>query len=295
MRLLLVTLRTVSASVRMLLVFTILLGIGYPLAVTAIAQFPGLNDRADGSLITQNSHLTGSALIGQSFLDRDGVPLVQYFQPRPSVAGANGYDPTATAAGNLGPESIVDTLPAIKGGTGKSSLLSQVCSRSRAVGKLDGVDGSRAYCTRDGVGAVLAVFWSGPGYHGSITRVVSINQTPPATPFLDRYRGIKVELASYGQDYSRGQVVPIRGDAPSTPAVPADAVTASGSGLDPDISPTYARIQEATVARARGVSVAQVDRLVRHYSKGRALGFLGEPTVNVPQLNLALDRQYPTR
>lgn len=295
MRSLLISLRTLFASLRMLLIFTVILGIGYPLAVTAIAQVPGLRARADGSLIKQNGTVVGSKLIGQNFLDDKGNPIPKYFQPRPSAAGATGYDPTATSASNLGPESIVDVLPdpAVKDDPGKPSLLTQVCARSVAIGRFDGVDGARPFCTPDGVGAVLAVFWSGPGYHGTITRVVSLNQTGKAIPFISVYHGVKVELATFGQDYSAAQVVPIRGDAPATSAVPADAVTASGSGLDPEISPAYATLQEARVAKARGITTAQVKQLVQLYSKGRDLGFLGEPTVNVLQLNLALDRQYP--
>jgi K+-transporting ATPase ATPase C chain len=282
----------------MLLVFTVILGVGYPLVVTAIAQIPGLKSRADGSLIKVDGKVVGSKILGQSFTDSNGNALAQYFQSRPSAAG-DGYDPTATSASNLGPESIVDTLPdpAAKGGdpaaSGKQSLLTQVCSRSLAIGESDGVDGSRPYCTADGVGAVLAVFWSGPGYAGQITRVVSVNQTGAEKPFISSYRGVPVELAVFGQDYSRGQIVPVRGDAPANPAVPADAVTASGSGLDPEISPAYAAIQVARVAKARAVAVAQVQTLVHKYSKGRDLGFLGEPRVNVLQLNLALDQQFP--
>jgi K+-transporting ATPase ATPase C chain len=293
----LTSLRTLVASFRMLLVFTVILGIGYPLAVTAIAQVPGLKTRADGSLISANGKVVGSKLIGQNFTDAEGNPLVQYFQPRPSAAGTAGYDPTATSASNLGPESIVDTLPdpSVKGDSGKQSLLTQVCARSLAIGQLDGVDGSRPFCTPDGVGAVLAVFWSGPGYAGTVTRVVSINQTAPAKPFLASYDGVTVTLAKFGEDYSRAQIVPVRGNAPAQPAVPADAVTASASGLDPEISPAYARLQEARVAKARGITVAQLQAIVNKYSKGRDLGFLGEPRVNVLQLNLALDQQYPTK
>lgn len=71
-------------------------------------------------------------------------------------------------------------------------------------------------------------------------------------------------------------------------AVPADAVTSSGSGLDPQISPAYAAIQVARVARARAVDPERVRELVRAYTDGRTLGFLGEPRVNVVELNRAL-------
>jgi K+-transporting ATPase ATPase C chain len=287
-------LRNAAAALRILLLLTVIVGIGYPLVVFGIAQLPGLQTRANGSLLTLHGQVVGSQLIGQGFTDADGNPLPQYFQSRPSAAGA-GYDPTATSASNLGPESIVDTLPdpADKTSTGKQSLLTQVCARSLAVGRLDGVDGSRPFCTPDGVGAVLAVFWSGPGYSGTVTRVVSLDQACPAQPFLATYRGVAVECARFGADYSKGPVVPIRGNAPARPAVPADAVTASASGLDPEISPAYATIQEARVAKTRGIPVAQLEALVARYRTGRDLGFLGEPRVNVLQLDLALDQQYP--
>jgi K+-transporting ATPase ATPase C chain len=287
-------LRQHLAALRILIIFTAILGVAYPLLITGVAQIPGLQSRADGSQVSVAGHVVGSKLIGQSFTDSDGHALPQYFQSRPSAAG-DGYDPTASGASNFGPESIVDTLPdpSVTGDTGKPSLLTDVCSRSLVIGKLDGVDGSRPFCTSDGVGAVLAVFWSGPGYKGTITRVVSLNQAAPAKAFIATYQGVPVELAKFGQDYSDGQVVPIRGDAPADPAVPSDAVTASGSGLDPEISPAYAKIQEAVVARTRGISVAQVATLVSQFEKGRDLGFMGEARVNVLQLNLALDKDYP--
>ena len=87
-----------------------------------------------------------------------------------------------------------------------------------------------------------------------------------------------------------GQIVPIRGSAPADPVVPADAVTASGSGLDPHISLAYADIQVNRVAKARGVSRRRSARVVADHTDGRFLGFFGEPTVNVLELNLALDR-----
>ena len=283
------------AAFRALLVLTVLTGLLYPLAITGIAQLPGLKSKADGSLVTSGSGDVGSTLIGQLFTDADGQPLVQYFQSRPSAAG-EGYDPTATAASNLGPESVVDVLPnpADSNDTGTPSLLTQVCARSLAVGELEGVDGSRPYCTADGVGAVLGVFRAG-GNTGAVTRVVSLNQACPATPFVATYQGVTVDCAKYGTDYSHGIVTPIRGTAPATPAVPADAVTASGSGLDPGISPAYARLQAPRIARERGISLADVRALIERHTTGRALGFMGQPSVNVLELNLDLDRRYPYR
>jgi K+-transporting ATPase ATPase C chain len=237
----------------------------------------------------------GSALIGQAFTDADGQAITKYFQSRPSAAG-DGYDPTSTSASNLGPESVVDVPPTAAGADdGKPSLLTQVCTRSLAVGKLEGVDGSRPYCTAGGVGAVLAVFHTGPGYAGPVTRAVSVNEycdTTP-TPFLPTYEGVAVECHKPGEDITSGQLVPVRGDAPANPAVPADAVTASGSGLDPDISPAYAALQAPRVAKVRRLPVGQVRQLIRDHTEGRALGFLGEPAVNVLQLNMGLDRIAP--
>jgi K+-transporting ATPase ATPase C chain len=206
-------LRQYGAALRTLLVLTVILGLAYPLAMTALAQV-AFGDNANGSLVVRGGKTVGSDLIGQAFTrpvlengqpkkDADGNPVVEadprYFQSRPSAAGA-GYDPLSTSASNLGPENK-DLIAAIK-------------ERRATAAKLDGVDPS--------------------------------------------------------------QVAP-------------DALLASGSGLDPHISPAYAEEQIARVARERGLSDAQVRALVTEHTQGRTLGFLGEPRVNVLELNLALD------
>ena len=89
----------------------------------------------------------------------------------------------------------------------------------------------------------------------------------------------------------RAAVAAREGVAPA--AVPADAVTASASGVDPGISPAYATLQAPRIAQARDMSVAQVQALIDEHTTGRLLGFIGEPAVNVLELNLALDRLRP--
>jgi len=203
------------AALRLLLVFTVILGIGYPLIVTGIAQ-AAFSDQANGSLVTDGKGRTvGSKLLCQEFADAKGNPLPQYFQPRPSDAvpsGATsdyGCDPAQSAGSNLGPNS--------------DKLVKLVQANQQAMAAFDSVGDYR----------------------------VAPNQ------------------------------------------VAADAVTASASGLDPDISPLNAAQQEHRIAATRGVPVGQVDQLVKQYTGGRDLGFLGEPGVNVLQLNIALDTQYP--
>ena len=290
------------AAFRALLVLTVITGLAYPLFIWLVAQVPGLSDNANGSIIQVDGKPVGSRLIGQQFTDKDGNALPQYFQSRPSAAG-DGYDPLATSASNLGPESIVDTpadpsLPKDDNGY-KASLLTLVCGRSLTVGQLEGVDGSRPFCTGEGVGAVLSVIGPRDSLGNVVhpTKVVSVNEPceTTKTPFLNTYEGVRVECAKFGDDYSIGQIVPIRGAAPADPAVPMDAVTASGSGLDPHISPAYADLQVNRVAKARGVSPDQVRELVLANQDGRVLGFIGEARVNVLQLNIALDEKYPAK
>jgi len=101
------------------------------------------------------------------------------------------------------------------------------------------------------------------------------NQGPENPNLIDAITQRKAEVAAFN------------GVAESD--VPPDAVTASGSGLDPDISPAYAAIQINRVAKARGLSVDEVQTLVAKYTSGPDLGFIGEARVNVVELNLALD------
>ena len=108
----------------------------------------------------------------------------------------------------------------MKDDTGTQSLLTQVCTRSLAIGKLDGVDGSRPFCspdgTRRGARGLLVRTWL-PGHHHPGRQH---QPGPGATPFIATYQGVKVELAKFGEDYCTGQIVPIRGDAPATRPCP---------------------------------------------------------------------------
>jgi len=127
--------RQLRPALLMLLVFTVLTGIAYPLVVTGIAQ-TGFADKANGSLIKRGGTIVGSHLIGQSFTDAKGRPLPQYFQSRPSAAvGAAGtttagYDPTLSSGSNLGP-----TNP---------KLLTMVADRVRAYRTLNGLRPNQA-------------------------------------------------------------------------------------------------------------------------------------------------------
>ncbi len=184
-------------AVRTTVVTLVLTGLAYPLVMTGIAQ--GLFHRkSGGSLVTDAAgRVVGSELLAQGF----STP--GYFQPRPSAAGDEGYDPLASGGSNLGPTSR----------------------------KL-----------RDQAAAAL-----------------------------DR----------------------LRKENPEAPGpVPAELVTSSGSGLDPHLSPQAEAWQAPRVARARGVALDRVRALVDEYTEGRDLGVLGEPRVNVLQLNLALDRRF---
>lgn len=181
----------IRPAIVMIALFTGVLGVGYPLAVTGVAQ-AAFSDQANGSLVRDKAgQVVGSALVGQTF----AAP--GYLHPRPSAAG-DGYDAAASSGSNLGPLNP-DLIARVK--TDADALQSEAGAK----------------------------------------------------------------------------------------AIPADAVTASASGLDPHISPAYAELQAARIAKARGVGETQVREVIRQHVEGRTFGVLGQPRVNVLLTNQALD------
>jgi len=249
------------ASVAMLVTLTAVLGFGYPLVVTGLAE-AGFGHQADGSLVYRGGKLVGSSLLGQSFNGPSGAPLPQYFQPRPSAAGA-GYNASSSGASNLGPSN-----PLLVGFVAGVNTLS-----------LDGQpSATNPFATKADPACVP----------------VDLKGTPVTSP-VPGQRYAKTPSGSYvcapGTVPERAIAYRVfNGLAPGAP-VPIDAVTASGSGLDPDISIANALDQAGRVARARHLPDREVLGLVHRYTASRQLGFLGEPTVvDVLELNLALDK-----
>jgi K+-transporting ATPase ATPase C chain len=215
--------RDIVGSVVAIVVFTAVLGLVYPLAMTGLAQ--GIfHDKANGSQVEQDGRVVGSRLIGQDFrkpvldangnpkVDADGKPVLEadpdWFQSRPSQSD---YSANVTFFSNLGPnqKDLADMVKA-------------------------------------NMDAYLAL-------------------ERPYTPSL------------------------------TAAGVPVDAVTTSASGVDPHISQANARIQANRIAAVRHAPLDRVLALVRAHTDGRALGVLGEPGVNVLELNLAVDKEFPLR
>jgi potassium-transporting ATPase KdpC subunit len=213
----------ILAAVRMVVVFTILLGLAYPLAITLISQ-TAFGDEADGSLVRRDGEVVGSELLGQTFSSPE------YFHGRPSAAGGG-------ASG-----SEIDVLDPDGEPTGETLLASADDISTAASGA------SNLGPTNEDLLATVE------------ERIVE-------------YRDVN------------GLV--------DDALVPVDAVTASGSGVDPLISLANARLQAERVADERGMTVEDVLALVDDHIDGRELGFLGEKGVNLLQLNLALDEQAP--
>ena len=208
------------AALRAVLVFTVLLGIAYPLVVTGVSQVV-FGDEADGSLIRDtDGEVVGSELLGQTFSSPE------YFHGRPSAAGGG-------ASG-----SEIEVIDDAGDPTGETVLASAEDISTAASGA------SNLGPTNEDLLALVD------------ERIVA-------------YR----------------EVNGLADDA----LVPVDAVTASGSGVDPHISVANARLQAERVADERGLPVAAVLALVEDHTSGRPLGVLGEEGVNVLELNLALD------
>ena len=124
----------------------------------------------------------------------------------------------------------------------------------------------------------------------------------PSSAGNDGYDGLSSSGSNLGPtnqhliERVQGDLKKFRDENPTfTGPVPADLLTASGSGLDPDISPASAEAQAARIAKARGVGRDQIEGLIAAHTEPRQLGFLGEPRVNVLRLNLALDQSFPLK
>jgi K+-transporting ATPase ATPase C chain len=224
------------AAIRAMLVFTVICGIAYPLAMTGIAQV-AFKSKADGSLITNSGgQVIGSSLLCQTYVSpsaaedalnkKDGVtgyadPIDKYFQSRPTFSSdstighytiqlANGCNYSASGSNNLGPNDA------------------------------------------------------------TLTKLITTMRTNMAA--FDSVGGATVTASQ----------------------VASDAVTESGSDEEPYITPLNADQQAARIAQTRGITVAQVEALIKANTTGRDIGILGEPGVNTTTLNIALDKQYPT-
>ncbi len=214
----------IRPALTLFILFTLLTGIAYPLAITAIAQlvFPA---KANGSVLVRNAKPVGSSLIGQEFAT--GTLAANYFWSRPSATSPVPYTSfnadklTGSSGSNLAP-----TNP---------TLIDNVKARIDALNTAD--------------------------------KAVGYERLPHPTSDIPH----------------------------PTSRIPVDLVTSSASGLDPHISPAAAEYQLPRVAKARHIAESQLRELVRAHTHSRQFGILGEPVVNVLQLNLELDSRFPPK
>jgi len=290
-------------AISLTLVLAVLCGIIYPLVVWGVAQlaFP---HQANGSLVDKDGKATthddaavGSRLIGQSFGDG------KYFHPRPSNAGA-GYDASNTGATNYGPlsDELLNGLltpaasqPATQPADTQVATqvaASQPSSQPAALPTLtfDGVRLRTLHYARDNN---ISFKLCKVQFKADGTTVKVTTEVPLAT-YLDKDGNINdlalVDAFPHASDAANRAAL-IAYDF-ATP-IPADAVTASASGLDPHISPANAQLQSHRVAQARQMTDAELANYVSRYTDQPSLGILGDPGVNVLLLNLALDREHP--
>jgi K+-transporting ATPase ATPase C chain len=200
---------------------------------------------------------SGDRVIGSELIGQS-FSKPEYFHPRPSSAGG-GYDATSSGGSNLGPTSAKLIHGTIKMDDKKNEVVD-----------FDGIN--------------LRIV------HYCVDNAIPYESSAPLDGFRDAKGDLDdVKLIKAFNDEKAPLVF-----APKAP-IPADAVTASASGLDPHISPASAQVQTTRVARARGLSVDQVNQAVAELTEGPSLGLLGEPRVNVLTLNLALDQRFPRK
>jgi potassium-transporting ATPase KdpC subunit len=194
-------------------------------------------------------------VVGSSLIGQN-FSKPEYFHPRPSSAGS-GYDATASSGSNLGPTSA----KLIRGTT-------QTDDKNNETVAFDGIN--------------LRIV------HYCLDNDIPYESSMPLDQFKDAKGDLDdVKLIKAFNDEKTPLVFTAK------VPIPSDAVTASSSGLDPHISPANADIQAARVAKSRNVPVDQVKQVVSESTEGVDLGFLGEPRVNVLQLNIAMDERFP--
>src|SRR6202163_2382721 len=197
----------------------------------------------------------GDKVIGSEIIGQN-FTKPEYFHPRPSAAGS-GYDATASSGSNLGP-----TSAKLLHGTTK------VDDKKNEIVDFDGIS--------------LRVV------HYCVDNDIPYESSVPLDQFKDSHGDLDdVKLIKAFND----DKAPLTFSA-KVP-IPPDAVTASASGLDPQISPANAETQASRIAKARGISADQVKQLIPQSTDRADLGFLGEPRVNVLMLNIALDQKFP--
>jgi K+-transporting ATPase ATPase C chain len=204
--------RQTAAGLRLLLVLTVITGVLYPLAVWGVSRVPGLQDKAEGSVLMVNGKPVGSALIGVDLVDeqaKSDPTRDRYFHLRPSALAPADGSPLAPGdpSSSLGSNKAADN----------EDYTAVLAERKKLIALREGVDESK---------------------------------------------------------------------------IPADAITADFSGLDPQISPGYAKLQATRIARNTGIPLERVLELIDANTTGRALGILGAPGVNVLQLNIAIGNNH---
>jgi len=199
----------------------------------------------------------GDKIIGSELIGQS-FSKPEYFHSRPSSAGS-GYDATASAGSNLGPTSAKLIHGTIKMDDKKNEVVDFDGINLRVV----------HFCVDNDI-----------PYESS----VPLEQFKDTKGDLDDVKLIK----AFNDDKAPLMFTP-------TAPIPADAVTASASGLDPHISPDSAQAQAPRIAKARGVSADQVNELIGQFTEAPDLGLLGEARVNVLRLNLALDQHFAVK